>query len=118
MVDCPPGACLVSWTQVFEGNGQSVVGDVEGDGDIDIVVSGGTEVVLYLNDGDAMFVETVAPIEDGEISALPRELYASLLIGQSENYCRAWLSGRVKSPPTDHADVFADCAWRSIAEVG
>lgn len=51
----------------------------------------------------------------GKVRSLPRETYASLLIGQSENYCRAWLSGRVATPPTEHIDVFADAAWRAIA---
>lgn len=53
-------------------------------------------------------------VKDGSIRAMPRETYASLLIGQSDNYCRAWLSGRVKSKPTDFVDVFVDAAWRSV----
>lgn len=53
-------------------------------------------------------------VKEGSIRALPRETYASLLIGQSENYCRAWLSGRVKTKPTDFVAVFAEAAWRSI----
>jgi AcrR family transcriptional regulator len=51
----------------------------------------------------------------GDVRVLPRETYASLLIGQSENYCRAWLSGRVTTPPNEHIHVFSDAAWRSIA---
>ena len=54
-------------------------------------------------------------VKAGEIRALPSETYASLIIGQSENYCRAWLSGRVKTSPIEHIDVFANAAWRSIA---
>ena len=54
-------------------------------------------------------------VEAGEIRALPRETYVPLLIGQSENYCRAWLSDRIKVKPSEHADVFAEAAWRSIA---
>lgn len=54
-------------------------------------------------------------VEKGEIRSLPRETYASLLIGQSENYCRAWLSGRVKGAPLEHAEVFAEAAWRSVS---
>ncbi len=53
-------------------------------------------------------------LADGSMRALPRETYASLLIGQSENYCKAWLSQRVKSKPTEFASVFAEAAWRSI----
>ncbi len=54
-------------------------------------------------------------VEAGVVRALPAEIYASLLIGQSENYCRAWLSGRVKTSPLEHVGIFADAAWRSIA---
>lgn len=54
-------------------------------------------------------------VENGSILPLPKETYASLLIGPSENFCRAWLTGRVKGKPTDYADVFADAAWRALA---
>jgi AcrR family transcriptional regulator len=57
----------------------------------------------------------VKGVERGEIRALPRETYVSLLIGQSENYCRAWLAERIKAKPSEHAAVFAEAAWRSIA---
>lgn len=57
-------------------------------------------------------------VKAGEVRHLPRETYASLLVGPSENYCRAWLAGRVKGAPVDHADVFVDAAWRSIAVNG
>lgn len=56
-------------------------------------------------------------VKDGSIRALPRETYASLLIGQSENYCRAWLSGRVKTKPTDFVVVFSEAAWRAVGLV-
>lgn len=54
-------------------------------------------------------------IQDGDILELPKETYASLLIGPAENFCRAWLSGRVKESPVACTEVFADAAWRSIA---
>lgn len=53
-------------------------------------------------------------VKDGSIRALPSETYASLLIGQAENYCKAWLSGRVKGSPLDYAETFTDAAWRSV----
>lgn len=56
-------------------------------------------------------------VQDGSVRPLPRETYASLLIGQSDNYCRAWLSGRVKSPPSEFVQVFVDAAWRSVCRV-
>ena len=55
-----------------------------------------------------------AGVRQGSIRALPREAYASLLIGAAENYGRAWLSGRVQTPPKDIAAVFADAAWRAV----
>ena len=54
-------------------------------------------------------------IEDGTIRQLPKETYVPLLIGQSETYCRAWLSERVRGKPSEHATIFADAAWRSVA---
>ncbi len=53
-------------------------------------------------------------VRAGAIRKLPSELYASLLVGQSENYCRAWLSGRVQGKPTGYASIFIEAAWRSI----
>lgn len=53
-------------------------------------------------------------VKEGSIRALPSETYASLLIGQAENYCKAWLSGRVKGRPLDYAETFTEAAWRSV----
>ena len=61
---------------------------------------------------DKMLTQAAAA---GALLALPRETYPSLLIGQAENYCRAWLSGRVKTAPKKLAPIFAAAAWRSIA---
>lgn len=46
----------------------------------------------------------------------PRELFPSLVIGQAESYCRAWLSGRVKTSPAAFRDQLAEAAWHSLAE--
>jgi len=54
-------------------------------------------------------------IEDGTIRELPKETYVPLLIGQSETYCRAWLSERVRGKPSDHAALFGEAAWKAIA---
>lgn len=53
-------------------------------------------------------------VREGAVRALPRETYAALLIGPSENYCRAWLSRRVKSKPSEFVTVFVEAAWRSV----
>ena len=44
----------------------------------------------------------------------PFELLPSLIVGASENYCRAWLSGRVRTPPSEFRSQLADAAWRSV----
>lgn len=53
--------------------------------------------------------------EVGELlTRFPDELVPSLIIGASESYCRAWLSGRVKQSPGAHREILADAAWRSL----
>lgn len=42
------------------------------------------------------------------------ELLPSLIIGPSENLCRAWLSGRIHRSPSDYRDQLAESAWRAI----
>ncbi|HCT08331.1 TetR/AcrR family transcriptional regulator [Pseudomonas sp. P7548] len=49
-------------------------------------------------------------------SHIPPELLLSLIIGAAESYARAWLSGRVKSSPIDHAPLLAQAAWASISQ--
>ena len=54
--------------------------------------------------------------EQGEaLKRYPAELMFSLIIGASESYCRAWLSGRVPSSPKAHRELLAQAAWRSIS---
>lgn len=53
-------------------------------------------------------------VKNGTILALPKEIYASLLIGPAESFCWAWLSGRVKGTPTDYAEIFSAAAWRAV----
>lgn len=45
----------------------------------------------------------------------PPELFFSLIIGQAENYSRAWLSGRVKASPAQYREMLAEAAWCSVA---
>ncbi|WP_207798116.1 TetR/AcrR family transcriptional regulator [Bermanella marisrubri] len=42
------------------------------------------------------------------------ELLPSLIIGPSENYCRAWLADRVQTSPLDYREEFSESAWRSL----
>lgn len=49
---------------------------------------------------------------------IPHELLLSLVIGSTENYCRAWLSQRVKSDPKVYKDILAKAAWDSLQNLG
>ena len=44
----------------------------------------------------------------------PFELLASLIVGPSENYCKAWLASRVQTSPRDYQEEFSEAAWRSL----
>lgn len=44
----------------------------------------------------------------------PFEIVISLIVGPSENYCKAWLAGRVQTSPRDYREEFAESAWRSL----
>ncbi|MBE2170342.1 TetR/AcrR family transcriptional regulator [Acinetobacter oleivorans] len=48
------------------------------------------------------------------LKAIPHELLLSLVIGSTENYCRAWLSQRVKSDPKVYKDILSKAAWDSL----
>lgn len=51
----------------------------------------------------------------GRLTA-PPELLPSLIIGQAESYCRAWLSGRAHSSPAVFREHLARAAWASLLE--
>lgn len=48
------------------------------------------------------------------LTSIPHELLLSLVIGSTENYCRAWLSQRVTSNPKVYKDILAKAAWDSL----
>lgn len=48
------------------------------------------------------------------LKSIPHELLLSLVIGSTENYCRAWLSQRVPSNPKVYKDILAKAAWDSL----
>lgn len=61
------------------------------------------------------FREWIVGVPDKELVArVPAELLPSLIVGQAESYCRAWLNGRVKTPPTQFKEVLGRAAWASI----
>lgn len=53
--------------------------------------------------------------QGAQLQDWPTELIASLIIGQSENYCRQWLSGRAKTSPKAYREILAEAAWRSVS---
>jgi len=55
------------------------------------------------------------PERQEQLAGIPAELMLSLIIGQADSYCRAWLSGRVKGSPKDYRELLAQAAWRSVA---
>lgn len=58
------------------------------------------------------------PEQLNPLAAVPMELLPSLIIGQAESYCRAWLSGRVQSSPDRFREPLARAAWASITACG
>jgi AcrR family transcriptional regulator len=48
------------------------------------------------------------------LGEVPVELLPSLIIGQAESYCRAWLSGRVLTPPDRFREPLAQASWASL----
>ncbi|MFU2327913.1 TetR/AcrR family transcriptional regulator [Pseudomonas sp. NFX98] len=55
------------------------------------------------------------PERQEQLAGVPAELMLSLIIGQADSYCRAWLSGRVKGSPKAYRELLAEAAWRSVA---
>jgi hypothetical protein len=41
-------------------------------------------------------------------------LFFSQIIGPAQIFCRAWLSGRDRSDPTQQADILIACAIRAL----
>jgi AcrR family transcriptional regulator len=55
------------------------------------------------------------PGRAGKLKDWPSELLPSLIIGQAENYSRAWLSGRVKATPRQYRALMAEAAWAAVS---
>lgn len=49
-----------------------------------------------------------------QLGHIPKELLPSLIIGQCENYSRAWLSKRVENSPKHYRELLGSAAWSSI----
>ncbi|MGE8644220.1 TetR/AcrR family transcriptional regulator [Acinetobacter vivianii] len=48
------------------------------------------------------------------LKSVPTELMMSLVIGATESYCRAWLSGKVVTNPKVYRETLAQAAWDSL----
>lgn len=53
-------------------------------------------------------------VNSGAIRQLPSACYHSIIVGPSHDYARGWLSGRYKTDIREHAEIFADAAWRAL----
>jgi AcrR family transcriptional regulator len=53
-------------------------------------------------------------IASGELLPMSPTLFFSQIIGPAQIFCRAWLSGRDRSDPRDHADILIACAIRAL----
>lgn len=50
----------------------------------------------------------------GDIADLPRELYAPLIVGPTQEVVRAWLTGRINVDLRKLRDSLAEAAWKSL----
>ena len=50
----------------------------------------------------------------GELLPMTATLFFSQIIGPAQIFCRAWLSGRDRSDPTQQADILIACAIRAL----
>lgn len=50
----------------------------------------------------------------GELLPMTSTLFFSQIIGPAQIFCRAWLSGRDRSEPTEQADILIACAIRAV----
>ena len=53
-------------------------------------------------------------IISGELLPMASMLFFSQIIGPAQIFCRAWLSGRDRSDPSQHADILIACALRAL----
>jgi AcrR family transcriptional regulator len=53
-------------------------------------------------------------VRAGHLLDLPRGVFIAQLIGPSQIFCRAWLSGRSTADPREQASALIDCADRAL----
>ena len=50
----------------------------------------------------------------GELLPMTSAVFFSQIIGPAQIFCRAWLSGRDRTDPTEQADILIACAIRAV----
>jgi AcrR family transcriptional regulator len=53
-------------------------------------------------------------VQAGRIRRLPFDLFASILIGPSQEWARHWLAGRARSSPEAAQRALAEAAWQAL----
>lgn len=53
-------------------------------------------------------------LKSGALRPLPRDVYASLVLGPVHDYARRALSGQTREKLSRHKELFADAAWQSV----
>lgn len=56
-----------------------------------------------------------AHVSAGRISAVPFDLFYSILIGPAQEFCRYWLRGRMQTSIRDAEDRLGEAAWKALA---
>ena len=53
-------------------------------------------------------------LKSGALRPLPRDVYASLVLGPVHDYARRALNGQARGKLSRHKEFFADAAWQSV----
>ena len=57
-------------------------------------------------------------VASGAMREMPVAIFISQVIGPAQVFCRAWLSGRERRDPREHAPLLAQCAIRAVVNPG
>ena len=63
---------------------------------------------------DRLFAWVDAQMRAGAIRRLPRDLFLAIVVGPAQNYARAWLEGRRRSPLARARHALANGAWAAV----
>jgi hypothetical protein len=57
-------------------------------------------------------------VASGALRRMPIAIFTSQIIGPAQIFCRAWLSGRERDDPREHAALLSQCAIRAVVNPG